>query len=165
MFPGTSTSFTVFSNRVVQDGTFDINLIYKKLKGWFEDHNYAYSELENTTNLKPKGAEIKIKMRGERLVTDYYKFTLTIAFLIVETEKVKVKDKVLDRGKLEARMDIKLDLDYTKRFGKSKFGKFIRFIYNNYLIKEEIQSEYMGKAYEEATTFLDLLKESMEMYT
>lgn len=165
MFPGKETKITIFKNRVIQEGPFDISLIYKTLKDWFEKHNYTYSELENTTNFKPKGAEIKIKMKGEREVTEYYKFTINIAFLILETEKVKVKDKVMDQGKLEAREDVTLEMDYKKKFEKSKFAKFIRFIYNNYIIKGQIEHEYGGKSYEEGMSLFETLKETIGLYT
>lgn len=165
MFPGKETKIKIFSNRAIQDGPFDINLIYQNLKEWFLSHKYDYSELENTTNFKPKGAEVKLKMRGEREVTDYYKFTINIAFLIIGTEKVKIKDKVLDLGKMEARMDVTLELDYRKKFEKNRLGKFIRFLYNNYIIKRQIETEYAGKAYEEGMSLFELLKETIGLYT
>jgi len=165
MIPGTSTKIPIFSNRVVQEGPFDINMIYKKLKEWFENHHYEYSETENTTNLKPKGANLKIKMKGERLVTEYYKFTININFQILDTEKVKIKDKVLDYGNLEAREEVILELDYKKKFDKSKFGKFIRFVYNNYIIKQQILSEYCGKAYGEGMSLFETLKDAIGLYT
>lgn len=165
MFPGKETKLKLFSNRVVQDGPFDINIIYQNLKDWFSLHKYDYSELENTTNFKPKGAEVKIKMKGEREVTDYYKFTINIAFLILETEKVKIKDKVLDLGKLEARMDVTLELDYKKKFQKTRLAKFVMFLYNNYIIKRQIETEYAGKAYEEGMSLFELLKETIGLYT
>ncbi len=165
MFPGKKTSLKIFSNRVIQDGPFDLNMIYKNLKSWFQDHNYVYTEAENTTNFKPKGAEIKLKMKGERLVTDYYKFTININFLILETEKVKIKDKVLDYGKLEAREEVFMELDYRKKFEKSRLAKFIKFLYNNYIIKKEIETEYAGKAYSEGMSAFKTLKETVGLYT
>jgi len=165
MFPGKETRFKIFSNRVIQDGPFDLNLIYKNLKSWFEDHNYTYTEVENTTNFKPKGAEVKVRMRGERLVTDYFKFTININFLILETEKVKIKDKVVDYGKLEARQEVFMEVDYRKKFEKNRLGKFTRFIYNNYLIKDQIASVYGGKAYTEGMSVFETLKETIGLYT
>ncbi len=164
MFPGKDTKLTIFTNRVIQEGPFDINLIYKNLKDWFGQHQYGYTELENTVNFKPKGAEIKLKMKGEREVTEYYKFTIEVAFLILETEKVKIKDKMLDQGKLEARITVRVDLDYKRRFEKSKFAKFIRFVYHNYIIKKQIGEEYCGKAYGEGMSFFETLKDSIGLY-
>jgi hypothetical protein len=165
MFPGKDTKLKIFSNRVIQEGPFDINLIYKNMREWFSNHKYDYSELENTTSFKPKGAEIKLKMRGEKEVTEYYKFTITVAFLILETEKVKIDGKVMDSGKLEARIDVFLDLDYRKKFEKTKLSKFIRFLYNNYVIKNQISSEYGGKAYEDGMGMFDTIKETIGLYT
>ncbi len=164
MFPGKDIKLPVFSNRVIQEGPFDINLIYKNLKDWFSLHKYDYTEVENTTNFKPKGVEIKLKMRGEREVTEYYKFVIDVAFLILETEKVKIKDKMLDQGKLEARIAVRLDLDYRRRFEKSKFAKFIRFVYHNYIIKKQIGKEYAGKAYGEGMSLFETLKDSIGLY-
>lgn len=165
MFPGAGKQFTIFKNRIVHEGPFDINLIYKVVKDWFSKHKYDYTELENTVNFKPKGAEIKLRMRGERAVTSYYKFTINVNFLILETEKVKIKDKTLDSGWLEMRMDVSLELDYRKRFEKTKFAKFIRFLYNNYIIKDQINSEYGGKAYSEGMNVFETIKGALELYT
>ncbi|MEM4266816.1 MAG: hypothetical protein QW404_02055 [Candidatus Nanoarchaeia archaeon] len=165
MFPGKETRFKIFSNRIIQEGPFDINLIYKTLREWFERKKYEYTEVENTTNFKPKGAEIKVRMRGEKEVTDYYKFTINVNFLILETEKVKIKDKVLDLGKMEVRIETFMEVDYRKKFQKSRMGKFIRFIYNNYIIKDEIQSVYGGKSYEDGMDLFETLKDTIGLYT
>ncbi|MFH1210814.1 MAG: hypothetical protein V1645_02755 [archaeon] len=165
MFPGKETRLKIFANRVIQEGPFDINLIYKNLKEWFDSHKYGYHELENTTSFKPKGAEIKLKMRGEKEVTEYYKFSITVAFLILETEKIKIDGKVLDNGKLEARVEVFMEMDYKKKFEKSKFAKFIRFVYNNYIIKQQISSEYGGKAYGDGMSLFDTIKDTIGLYT
>lgn len=154
----------IFFHRIERHGIFDVNLIYKEIKEWFAENNYTYVEKENTTNKKDKGVEIKITMLADRDVTDYFKFAIEIKYLIVETQKVKVKDKLLDRGYFRAFFKAELVLDHKHLWAKNRLSKLLRFIYNNFIIKNKIDDVYSPALKFEADDAFNTMKEALDMY-
>ncbi|MBM3199367.1 hypothetical protein FJZ53_00400 [Candidatus Woesearchaeota archaeon] len=150
--------------RIEKDGVYDMSKMYKRLREWFEENNYKYVEKENTTNKKEKGTEVKLCMIGERMVTDYFKFELEARFLIIELQKVRVKDKDLDKGKLGAFVKATMYYDYKKVWSKNKFSKLLRFIYNNFIIKKKIDDVYSVALKFEQEDLFNSLKEALELY-
>lgn len=158
------TSEKIALLKIERDGIFDMKRLYKQMRDWFEENNYIYMEKENTTNVKDKGTEIKLTMTGERKVTDYFKFEIEAKFLIVETQKVKVKDKELDKGKMIVFVKPIIYFDYRNIWSKNKFSKTLRYIYNNFIIKKKIDDVYSAALKFEADDLLKTMKDAMEMY-
>ncbi len=154
----------VFFHRIEMHGIYDMNRLYKQIKSWFEENNYIYTEKENTTNVKDKGTELKMTLSGERKVTDYFKFEIEVKFLVVEMEKVKVKDKTLDRGNLGAFIRAKMYFDYRNLWSKNKFSKLLRFIYDNFIIKKKIDDVYSAALKFEGEDLFNTMKEVLGMY-
>ena len=153
----------VFTQRIVLNGAFDLKRLYETVTAWYGEHQYTYTEGEMTTKRKVKGNELKMKLNGDRKITDYVRFNINILVLATFLEKVDVGGKRLDRGLVEIRMTSFIDLDYYKKFQRSKTGKFLQFIYHNYLIKERIQLVYWQDLYNESMELFNLMKESMEL--
>jgi len=151
--------------KLEKDGVYDLKRLYKNMKGWFEENKYVYTEKENTTNIKDKGTEIKLTMSGERMVTDYFKFGIEVKFLIIESHKVRMKDKDLDKGKMLAFIRPTIYFDYRNIWAKNKFSKLLRYIYNNFIIKKQIDDVYSAALKYEADDLLETMKDSLEMYT
>lgn len=159
-----ATPMKIMFHRIERDGIYDLNKLYKNMREWFEENNYIYTEKENTTNIRDKGVEQKLRMIGERKVTDYFKFEIDIKFLIIEMQKVKVKDKTLDKGTLSAFIRVNLHFDYRHIWTKNKFSKLLRFIYNNFIIKKKIDNVYSPALKFEADDIFNVMKESLDMY-
>ncbi len=151
--------------KIEKDGIYDLKRLYNHMKEWFEENKYIYTEKENTTNIKDKGTEIKLNMSGERKVTDYFKFEIEVKFLIIESQKVRVKDKDLDKGKMLAFLRPTLYFDYRNIWAKNKLSKLLRFVYNNFIIKKKIDDVYSAALKFEADDLFDTMKDALEMYT
>jgi len=154
----------IFFHRIERHGIYDLNHLYAQMRAWFGENNYIYNEKENTTKEKDKGVEVKMKMIAERRVTDFFKFEISVNFLIVEMEKVKVKDKLLDKGFMRAFMTAKLYFDYRHIWDKNKFSKLLKFIYNNFIIKPKIDTVYTAALKFEAEDLFNVMKDSLDMY-
>lgn len=154
----------VMFHRIEQSGVYDLNYLYKQMKEWFAENNYIYMEKENTTNVRDKGVEVKMTLRGERKVTDYFMFAIQVKFLIIEMKKVKAKNKTLDQGKLLAFVEAKLHFDYRHLWDKNKFSKMLRFVYNNFIIKKKIDNVYSQALKFEAEDLTNVMKDALGMY-
>lgn len=150
--------------RIERHGIYDVNYLYKRMIEWFDDNNYIYTEKENTTNKRDKGVEVKLKMIGQRRVTDFFEFQIDVNFLIVEMEKVKVKDKTLDKGYLSAFIQGKINLDYRHIWDKNKLSKLLKFIYLNFIIKKKYDDVYSAALKFEAEDLTNVMKDAIEMY-
>lgn len=164
MIPMNAEPMNVFFHRIEREGIYDMNYLYKRMREWFDENNYIYTEKENTTNIRDKGVEVKMTMMGERKVTDYFKFEIEAKFLVIEMEKVKVKDKTLDKGLLRAFITCKLHFDYRHIWAKNKFSKLLRFIYNNFIVKKKIDDVYSASLKFEAEDLTNVMKDALEMY-
>ncbi len=140
---------TIFKNRIIQRGLFDLKSLTEAIKDWFSTYKYTIQEKKNTSKGKDKGHEVQIAFSGEKKVDNYAKYIINIEIVGTELERVKKEDKTLDKGNLEIRMDANLQLDYKNKFGNKPFGKFLRNIYHKYFkaqIKHyEAQSDEEGK--------------------
>lgn len=154
----------IMFHRIERTGIFDMGHLYKQMREWFAENNYIYTEKENTTKVKDKGIEIKLKMAGERRVTDYFKFEIDVRFLVIEVQKVKMKDKELDKGILSAFIKANLHFDYRHIWTKNKFAKLLRFIYNNFIIKRKIDDVYSPALKFEAEDLSNVMKDALDMY-
>lgn len=154
----------IMFHRIEKKGIYDINHLYNQMRSWFKENNYIYTEKENTTNIRDKGVELKMKMWGERKVTEYFKFEIRVRFLIIEMQKVAVKDKTLDRGTVGIFLKANLHFDYHHLWTKTKLSKMLRFIYNNFIIKKKIDDVYSPALKFEAEDLWNVMKDSLEMY-
>lgn len=134
-------------------GEFDLEKVYKKAASWFPTRLYDFTEKEHTHKDKPQGFEILIKFEGERKVDDYVKFHIHTTFLSIGYREKK--------GYLKINIKAYLELDYRKRWEINFFTKFLRFIYNNYIIKHRIKTVYEGKLYSEMVEYTSIIKKEL----
>lgn len=156
----------IFNQKIWVDGIYDINKTIHEIREWFKENLYEQPlETENTTKIKGKGIETITKFKAEREVTDYIKFFIFIEGRAIEMDKVKVDDKVLDKGKVEFKVKTVMELDYRKKWRKSKLGKILMYVYNNYLIKNKLKDVYEEKIYNEGFELFNIIKKTFNLYT
>jgi len=146
------------------EGIFDINQVYKILKEFMIDRKYRYYEDKDIVKLRKKGVEVNFKGRGERKVDDYAKFELVVEIDTEYMRKVKHEGKLLDQGVIEVVVKSFLYLDYKNEFEYNKWGKFLRKIYNNYIIRFKLPEFYGGKLFVDMMLLHEAIKEVLELY-
>jgi len=158
---------TIFKNRLVKKGVFDINKIYKECRNWFSlnKSRYYYTESEKTTKLKDRGIEISYKLFGERDVTDYFRFRIDVTFLFEQLNEVQMNNKKMHKGRGEMRVTVINITDYRKDWEKTKLSRFLNKVYEDHLIKKQIDVFYGGKCYGEGMAFFQKMKEAFELNT
>jgi len=151
----------IISNKVKQDGVFDFKEFYKFCYTWLSDEGYFVSEDKYAEKIIGDAKEIEIKWVAERKISDYFKFQIKIEWFItgmknVEVEKMGKKVK-MNKGTVEIKAAGYLIKDYEARWETSGFMKFLRGIYDQYLIKARIES-YEDKLVGEIDDFLGEIK-------
>ena len=143
----------LFETKVKQKGIFDFKEVYRILYEWLVDHGYDVNEKSYKESVGAGGLkEVEIEWDATRKVSDYFKFNLKADWHItamtnVETEIDGIK-KSMNKGDFEVKFKSVLIKDYEERWTTSPFIKFIRGIYDKYIIRERVE-QYEGKLIEE----------------
>jgi len=123
-------------------GLFDFKELYSFVFTWLSKEGYDTDEKEYTEKVKPYGKEIFIEWHAYRRISDYFKFHIKIVFSLIGMTDVEVAKEgtklKMNRG--EVRLDITgyLEKDYDNKWETSPISKFLRGVYDKYVIRNRI---------------------------
>lgn len=159
---------TVFSSKIKYDGIFSFKDFYKFCYDWLTEETGLsdFSEDKYSEKLLGDVKNIDIEWTAAKELSDYFKMKVKVKFVIIALSKVKIKKEGVqidtNKGSVEIRMKGVLVKDYQGKFDMTGFRKFLRGIYEKYIIsstidelKEKIASdsdEFLGQA----KSYLDL---------
>ena len=147
----------------IRNGVFDLNEFLSKAKTWFFRKQYDYAEKKHSDKDLPQGHEVNIICVNDRKVSDYIKFHIDMDLFITDMKKTKVDGRTFEKGNFEARFFAWLELDYKKKWQSRPFANFLLHVYNNYIIKKQIQ-DYEDKLYDEVMELFSKLKKVLGTY-
>lgn len=124
------------------DGIFDFDGLYKLMHDWIVDRNYYFEEkLYRHKVPTPAGAEQHIVWEAWRKVNEYAKYWINIYMILRDAKEIEVvkkgEKKKLTKAKLIIIFEGKVELDYSKRFGKSALGHYLNDFLLSYVWKPE----------------------------
>jgi hypothetical protein len=125
-------------------GVFDFDALYATIVTWCKDKGYEWQE-ETFKHKVPnsEGAEQELKWIAQKIVTDYIQHKIKMAVHIWEiTEVESKKKKKLTKARFELIIVGSLITDWQKKWGKSKFSKFLGKVYEERIIRREIEGVY-----------------------
>ena len=152
----------LFASKIKHKGIFDFTSTYKVLYEWLVDEGYDVNEKAYKENIGAGGAkEIEIEWIALRKISDYFRFVLKIQFHVlgmtdVEVEIDGVKQK-MNKGQFELKVTSTLEKDYENRWENKAGFKFLRTLYDRYLISGRIE-DYEGKLLAEMDEFIAQVK-------
>jgi hypothetical protein len=158
---------TVFSSKVKYDGIFSLSDFYPFCHDWLqEETGLDVVEDKYKEKLSGESKEVDIEWTGGRKLTDFFKFEMKVTFAIKKLTKVEVVQagaKVeTNEGSVEIKVKGNMIKDYMGRFETSAFKKFLRDIYEKWVITsaiEQIKAKIAGDCDEflsQAKAYLDL---------
>ena len=151
----------VFSGKLKHKGIFDFKDFYRFAYMWLVDKNYWVIEKEYSEKVQQNGKEVVIQWDATRRISDYFRFDLKIEWRIIGMKDVDVEkngDKLtLNKGDMEIKLSATLVKDYESRWENTSFYKFLRGMYDRYIIRGRIE-DYEGKIFMEGEELLAQLK-------
>ncbi|MBS3093714.1 hypothetical protein J4456_04000 [Candidatus Pacearchaeota archaeon] len=154
----------VFKTKIKHTGIFNFKDFYEFLYDYFLNENYDIFEDKYIEKLKGESKDVEVKWTATKEVTDYFKYEVTLSWLILGMKKVKVKkdgkEIYMDTATMDMRFDANLVKDYEHRWENHPFWKFLRGMYDRYIIKtrtEEIEMKIFQEVNEivaQAKSFL-----------
>jgi cytochrome P450 len=151
----------VYKEKLKQTGYWKYKDIYDELFHWLKDHNYKIFEELYNEKLLSNGKEVIIKWRAERKITDYFKFQQMLEWHILgmKDAEIEVDGKKVSTQKGEVEIIFKANLikDYEKRWEDKPFWKFLRSVYEKYVVRETVD-EYEDDVEDEAKEMISEFK-------
>jgi len=157
----------IFGTKIKYKGIFSFKDLYQFCYDYLTDEQ-GYYHVENKYIEKINGNEkdIKVLWTASKEVTDYFKFEFSILFRILGMSKVEITqggNKVkTNKGIVEIKMKGNLLRDYKGKFESNAFQKFLRSIYEKWVIAARIE-QYEEKLVEEADEFLTQTKAYLDL--
>ncbi len=151
----------VFKGKIKHKGIFDFKELYRFCFTWLVDKEYWVVEKSYSEKVNPNGKEVEIEWDAKRKISDYFRFNLKVNWRILGMKDVEVEKDgtklTLNKGQPEISVSAVLEKDYEHRWEGSAFLKFLRGLYDRYIIRGRIE-KYEEKIYSEADEFLAQVK-------
>lgn len=134
---------TVYKEKLTQVGYWDYNEVYAMLYNWLKDYGYSITENSYKEKLSGGGKEIMIDWEASKKVTDYFKYTIKLSWHILGMKDAEVeidgKKTKTNKGELEIVFTGVVDKDYEARWEDKPLHKFMRGLYENYVIRTAVK--------------------------
>jgi hypothetical protein len=151
----------VFKGKIKQSGIFSFKDFYNFAYDWLRDENYDVYEKKYSEKVKGESKDIEIEWNAERDISDYFKFSIQLSWLITGLKSVEVqkdgKKEKMDSGAMEIKFKAILIKDYEDRWENQPFWKFLRGMYERYIIRARI-TDYEIKILSELEEYIAQLK-------
>lgn len=157
----------IFSSKVSYAGIFSFKDFYSFCYQWLTDETgLGISEDKYKEKLAGDSKEIEIAWTGTKKVTDYFKYEVSINFSIKGLKEVEIAEGNArvksNQGSVTLGVKGTLVRDYDGKFEKSSFQKFLRSIYDKWVIPSRVQ-EYEDKLIGKCNDFLNQAKAYLDL--
>ena len=133
---------------------------------WFKKENYTLMEHQYVEKQSDFGKELVLEWEAYKKVTDYFKFVIKLDWHILgmntaEVERDGRKEKT-NKGEVKIAIKGELVKDYESRWEDKPFNKFLRGVYEKYIIRTTID-EYEDRLVEDCVEFTAQVKSFLEL--
>jgi len=130
------TDYVISGVMIKKSGLIDLRETYRLMKEWFFQRRYDFIEKEYNDRDFDDGKNIFIKWSSEKKVDDYTKMIIDITFKGSKLEDVKVGNKNLLKGNVSILFESYVYKDYEDNWEKNPVSKFIREVFDKFIIKQ-----------------------------
>ncbi|MFH1503297.1 MAG: hypothetical protein ABIE36_01415 [Candidatus Diapherotrites archaeon] len=157
----------IFSSKVKYEGIFDFQEFYKFCHQWLiEEMQLDIMEDKYSEKISGDSKGVKIEWTGTRKVTDYFKFSVNVKFEIFNLINVEITQNgrkiKTNNGIVEAKVKSTLIRDYDGKFEKTATKKFMRSVYEKWVIASRIE-QFETKLISDSNEFLAQAKAFLDL--
>jgi len=124
------------------------------------------SEDKYAEKISGDSKNIDIEWTGFRNLTDYFRIEAKVAFRVIGLTNVEITQgggKIkTNKGNIEVGIKGNLVRDYDGKFEKSAFQKFLRGVYEKFVIAARVE-QFQGKIIEDCDEFLAQTKAYLDL--
>lgn len=152
--------------KIKHSGVFDFREVYSFIYTLLSDGEYSVEEKNYAEKTKGDQKEIEVNWMAKRKVSDYFRFIIKVdlrTFRMTNAEVVKDGVKTsTNKGDFEVKFTAFIDKDYENRWENTAFLKFLRGLYEKYIISSTIGS-YAGMLEDETTSMVNQTKALLDL--
>ncbi|HJX51037.1 MAG TPA: hypothetical protein VJ438_06255 [Candidatus Nanoarchaeia archaeon] len=157
----------IFSSKVKYTGILDFPDFYRFCYDWLTgETGMTMVEEQYVEKLAGDSKNIDIIWTGSRKVTDYFKFEIKVTYRIIGLTKVEIsRDNIkvkTNKGNVEVKLAGTLVRDYGGKFEGSAINKFLRSIYEKWVIPSRLE-DYEDKLAGDCDEFLAQVKAYLDL--
>ena len=141
---------TIYSSKIKYTGIFNFAEFYRFTYDWLMDETQLNHMEESKYKEKIKGdaKEVEVEWNGEKKITDYFRMEIKVEFRVLGLKKIEIvqdgqKIKT-NEGDVEVKVKGVLSRDYDAKFESNATKKWMRVIYEKFVIPSRI-NEMEGK--------------------
>lgn len=158
---------TLIQNKIKYNGIFSFSDFYNFSYKWLtEEIGLTIFEKKYDEKLEGDSKKIQIEWAGSKKMTDYFKFEIKVKFKITGLKKVEItqngKKIETNKGSVELKVDGTIVKDYDGKFETTAFLKFLRSIYEKWVIPSRI-NEFKNKIIGDTDEFLSQAKAYLDL--
>jgi len=132
----------VYKQKLKQKGYWDYAELYNFCFNWLKDEGYKIKEKEYTEKVSGAGKEIVLKWEASKGITDYFNNIIVAEWHIFGMKDAEIeqdgKKVSTNKGEVEIIIKATLERDYENRWEDKPFWKFLRGIYEKYVIRTTV---------------------------
>ena len=132
----------VISGKFKHTGIFNFSELYDFIYDLLMDEQYKVREKKYSEKILGESKTLEIEWECDRKVSDYFKFRIKIQYLVTGLKKVEVKKEeqkiTMNSGAIEIKYAAIMIKDYESRWENQPVWKFLRGIYDRYIIRPRI---------------------------
>ena len=157
---------TIIAGKLKQAGDFDFNGFYEFVYDWLRGEDYDIGEKKYSEKVSGESKNIEIIWECYKKVSDYFKFMIKMDWNITGLKKIEVvkdgKKIKTNSGTIEIKFRAVLIKDYESRWEDKPLSKFLRGMYDRYIIRSRIE-EYEDKIVGELDELITQCKSFLEI--
>ena len=158
---------TIFSSKIKSTGIFSFKDFYKFCYSWLKDElGFEIMEDKYTEKIDGASKKIEVKWTCKKKLTDYFRFDAEIEMKVENLKEIEVNQggaKIkTNQGAVEMSIKGILVRDYNGKFETTAFNKFLRNIYEKWVIPATID-QYQAKIASDSDMFLNQAKAYLDL--
>ena len=150
----------VYEETLKYKGFFNYTELYNYCYTWLKEEGYLISEDEYTEKISGE-KEVKLKWKAKKKITDYYRNNIELSWHIIgmteEEVSVNGKKEKMNKGDLKIKFEAVLEKDYEENWEKHAFWKFMRGVYDKYIIRTT-NDAYEERLINKTISFIEEIK-------
>ncbi len=153
---------TIYESKIKHTGTTDFKELYQFLYTWLTDEGYDVYEKKYSEKVAGDvKEEIKIEWEAKKKISDYFRNVIKSKWRIVNMKDVEVQQgnrKIkMQKGIFEIKFEGILQKDYENKWEKTPIMKFLRGLYDKYVIQTRIE-HYEEKLFSKTNDIVEQAK-------
>ncbi|RMD67678.1 hypothetical protein D6817_00830 [Candidatus Pacearchaeota archaeon] len=157
----------VVKEKLQYKGLFDFATLYSFSHSWFADKGYGVVEKKYNEKVEGNKRDTSIEWEITKKISDYFRADYTLKIEVSDMTEVEVEidgeRKRMQKGEISIEIKGVLVRDPESKWDESPFYRFLRDLYDKYIIPARID-ESESEVKERAITFKEDLKALLEIW-